>query len=321
MYDVVALGELLIDFSPYGYSKEGNPLFERNPGGAPTNVLMTVSKFGKKTAFIGKVGEDQFGQFLTKVLNDNKIDTQGLISTDSVPTTLAFVHLKNNGERSFSFYRKPGADLTLKKDEVNYSLLDSTRWFHFGSVSMTDEPSRTATLSAVSYAKRRGIAISYDPNLREPLWTSLREAKRTISEGLYFTDILKISEEELFFLTEESDLIKGTQLLYSKYNISFIFVTLGEKGCFFKAHDSTGMVSGFRVKSIDTTGAGDAFLGAIIYKFLNINKAFSQLTSNEMKEMVIFANATGAITTTKKGAIPALPYIKQVQTLINNYSE
>jgi sugar/nucleoside kinase (ribokinase family) len=316
MYDVVALGELLIDFTPYGISEQGNNLFERNSGGAPANVLATLSKLGKKTAFLGKIGNDPFGFFLAEVLKTNGIDSQGLVFSDKVNTTLAFVHLQENGDRSFSFYRKPGADLTYEEQEVDYSLIKKGKIFRFGSVSMTDEPSRTATLSAVKYAKEHKRLITFDPNLRESLWESLSEAKIAMEEGMVYADIVKVSEEELHFLSGSKDLREGSKLLMRKFDIPLLFVTLGEKGCFYRYLDATGTVPSYEVKSIDATGAGDIFFGAILYKILENPGGFSQLTIDDIKEYVRFANAAGALATIKRGAIHAAPDLMSIEALL-----
>lgn len=313
MFDVVALGEVLIDFTPSGLSAAGNELFERNPGGAPANVLAALSKLGKKTAFIGKVGNDQFGKFLESTLKTCNIDTRGLVFSNEVNTTLAFVHLDDKGDRTFSFYRNPGADLTLSRDEINYQLIKGAKVFHYGSVSMTHEPSKTATLSAVQFAKENGVLVSYDPNLRVPLWSSLDAAKKVISEGLKFADLLKISEEELLFLTGESDLEAGSKSIRDKFGIDIIFITLGRKGCFYRLKDSTGCSPTYDVKTIDTTGAGDAFLGGILYNIVENGIKPTQLTLSDIATFVDFANATGSMATTRRGAIPAMPSLNEIE--------
>lgn len=318
MYDVVALGELLIDFTPCGFSEQGNVLFERNPGGAPANVLAMLSKLGKKTAFLGKVGNDPFGQYLAETLRSNGIDVSGLRFSDSVNTTLAFVHLLPDGDRTFSFYRNPGADMTFEEKEVTYSIIEQGTIFHFGSISMTHEPARTATFSAVKYAKEQGLIISFDPNLRKSLWSSLDDAKRWMKDGLAYADLLKVSEEELYFLTDTNDLKDGSKLLMNKYDIPLIFVTLGDKGSFFRYMGSTGTVPPYRVKAVDATGAGDSFLGAILYKILENPSGFQQLTIDDIREYVLFANAAGALTTMKKGAIPALPDLDEICGLLRS---
>lgn len=316
MFDIVAVGELLIDFTPAGTSRAGNELFERNPGGAPGNVLAMAAKLGGRTAFIGKVGDDRFGHFLEKTLNDLGIETGGLVKTDEACTTLAFVHLDDKGDRSFSFNRKPGADMLLRVADLDETLLKDTRIFHFGTVSMTDEPSRSATLKAVAVAKESGAVISFDPNLRPLLWKDLKAARETMLGCLKYTDILKISEVELEFLTELQNPEEGTRWLAQSYDIPIILVTLGPEGCFFRVGESTGKLPAYPVKTIDTTGAGDAFLGAFLYKFIRLGKKPAEIDSHEMQGLVDFANAAGSLATTKKGAIPALPSAGEIELCI-----
>ncbi|WKA57095.1 PfkB family carbohydrate kinase [Planococcus shenhongbingii] len=317
MFDVVALGELLIDFTPAGKSANGNTLFETNPGGAPANVLATLAKFNARTAFIGKVGTDQFGSFLGDTLQKGKIDTQGLVYSKDVNTTLAFVHLKENGDRSFQFYRSPGADIMLDEQEVDIALVQNAKVFHFGSLSMTHEPAKTATLKAVKAAQEKDVLISYDPNLRQALWGSLSHAKETIIEGLQYADILKISEEELEFITDIRNLEEGSQFLFEKFGLKVVLITLGSKGCFYRFGKDTGHINGFQVNAIDTTGAGDLFLGAFLYQFIKKEVSWDLVQAHDVEKMILFANATAALGTTKKGAIPAIPHLNDVNELID----
>jgi len=318
-WHLAALGELIIDFTPAGTSEEGGALFERNPGGAPANVLVVGSRLGLSTVFIGKVGQDAFGEFLKETIVEQGVDTRGLILTEEANTTLAFVHLSEGGERSFSFYRNPGADMLLHIEDVDEEILKGSYIFHFGSVSMTKEPARTTTLKAAERAKELGKIISYDPNLRPPLWDSLEEAREIISLGLPYADVLKISEEELEFLTGHKDPETGSKALYEKYNTPIILVTLGPDGCFYRSGERTGHMPGFKVKSVDTTGAGDAFLGGFLYQLIKSGKEPSQLDENDLKQAVRFANAMGALTTTKRGAIPAIPSMEEVNKLLESY--
>lgn len=318
MLDVIALGELLIDFTPYGFSDNGNPIFERNPGGAPANVLATLARLGARTAFIGKVGNDQFGMALRDCLMDNRIDVTGLKVSDSVNTTLAFVHLNSDGDRTFSFYRNPGADMMLEPGDIPTDLISRAGILHFGSLSLTDEPARSATLMALETAISNNVVISYDPNLRPPLWRSLADAEREIKRGLEYADILKISEEELEFITKEKDHETGSKIL-SDMGITLIFVTLGPKGTFFRHGLTTGKLHTYDVKVVDTTGAGDAFMGGILYKLRGKSReALMRLDRSEIEQMVDFANAVGALTTQKKGAIPAVPSMEEVLHCIRN---
>jgi fructokinase len=320
MFDVTALGEVLIDFTPSGYSDKGHVLFETNPGGAPANVLVALSRLNKKTAFIGKVGQDQFGHILKGVLEEQKIDTNNLLFSETVNTTLAFVHLDKNGDRSFSFYRNPGADIMLEKEEIDEETIKQSRIFHFGSLSLTNEPAATATFTALEYAKKHNVPISYDPNLRIPLWKSLEDAKRQIFKGFEYADIVKISEEELEFLTGYRDVIKGTEVLQEQFGTAVIFVTLGAEGCFYRSKNAYGHKEGFQVNVADTTGAGDAFVGGVLYHILEMNKPLEGLHAADFEKMVTFANAVGALTTKGKGGIPSIPTMEQVEKFLKRNS-
>ncbi|MDQ0199812.1 carbohydrate kinase family protein [Neobacillus ginsengisoli] len=317
MYDVIALGEVLIDFTPAGKSENREVQFEQNPGGAPANVLSALAKLGKKTAFIGKVGSDQFGHFLNSVLQNNNVNTKGVVFSKETNTTLAFVHLDDQGDRSFSFYRNPGADMMLNEREIDLKMIDHSRIFHFGSISMTQEPSASATLKAVSFAKENGLLISYDPNLRLSLWEDLNHAKSIIEVGLKFADVLKISEEELEFITGTIDLNMGSEYIYERFHTKLILVTLGSDGCFYRLGFNVGKCSGYEVEAIDTTGAGDAFLAGILYQIIEKDYLLSDLSLDDVNQMVSFANAVGALATMKKGAIPAMPSIEEIHELYN----
>lgn len=316
MLDVTALGEILIDFTPAANSDAQTVSFVRNPGGAPANVLAGLAKLGKKTAFIGKVGKDQFGVFLQDVLKQAGIETRGLVFSEETNTTLAFVHLKEDGDRSFSFYRNPGADMMLTAEEVDLELIASSKVFHFGSISLTHEPSATATLKALEHAKASGCLISYDPNLRIPLWKDLNHAKHQIELGLSYADVLKISEEELAFISGIEDLEQGSKYIYEHYHVKLIFVTLGPEGCYYRMRYESGMRKGYAVTAVDTTGAGDSFLAGILYQILNCGKEISELLLSDIESMAGFANAVGALTTTKKGAIPAMPALEEIEELM-----
>ena len=315
MFDVVALGELLIDFTPAGLSENGNQLFECNPGGAPANVLACLANLGKRTAFIGKVGDDQFGHFLERVLREKGISAEGLVLTKEVSTTLALVHLQPDGERSFSFYRNPGADTTLQPEEIREAMFD-TRIFHFGSLSLTHEPARSATLTALEFARDRNLLISYDPNLRPHLWPNLDEARTQILAVMDRAHIVKVSGEELAFLTGSGDIEQGSEELFREYGLKMLLVTLGKDGCYYKLGDLVGHIPGFSVNSIDATGAGDAFLGGILYQILQSDKKLDRWTAEEIAMAVKFANAIGALVTTRKGAICAMPTLKEVEQLL-----
>lgn len=314
MFDVVALGELLIDFAPMG-----ERVFQANAGGAPANVLASLVKLEGSGAFIGMVGNDDFGRMLESDIKKAGINASGLRFTDKASTTMAFVQLDEHGDRSFTFARKPGADMLLTEADVDYSLIDSGRIFHFGSVSMTAGPCSETTLAAARYAHSKGIIVSYDPNLRPPLWDNLEHARQAIIEGMQYCDILKISEEELEFITGKSDLEFGTMELHDKYGVQLILVTLGPKGCFYRCPAGCGRLPTFDVHVVDTTGAGDAFLGGVLWQISRMDITSPDAISlSEMEKIVEFANAVGALATSKKGAISIMPTMEQVQNCIKN---
>jgi fructokinase len=320
MFDVVTLGELLIDLVADGRETGDKLFFEANPGGAPANVAATLAKLGKRCAFLGMVGNDQFGIFLRNILAKNGIDVTGLKFSDNVHTTLAFVHLGEHGDRSFSFYRNPGADLMLHESDVDFQIIDNTKIFHFGSLSMTDEPSKSATLAAVAYARKHHKLISFDPNYRPLLWKSISQARSTIIQTLESVDILKISDNEMELLTGTSDLETGSAALY-EMGIQVVLITLGARGCFYRCRDGKGMVPGYAVKTIDTTGAGDAFFGGVLYCLCEKDPTqLARMRADEWEEILRFANGVGALTTTGKGAIPALPSLAEVKALLQNRS-
>lgn len=316
MYDVTALGELLIDFTPAGISNKNNRLFECNPGGAPANVLVSLSKLGKRVEFIGKVGQDEFGSVLQDTLNDCNVGTEGLVFSKETNTTLAFVHLGENGERSFEFYRKPGADMMLTIDEVDKDIIKKSKIFHFGSLSLTNEPASFATLEAAKIAKENGNTISFDPNLRLALWPDPYHAKEMILKGLEFADILKLSEEEFHFLVGDMNLDEGSKFLSYKYEISLIFITLGKEGCFYRAGNVFGTSEGYPVKPVDTTGAGDAFWGGVLFKLTEQKEHLHNLSERKLSEIASFANGVAALSTTVKGAIPSMPTFTQIKDFL-----
>lgn len=307
MYDLVAIGEVLIDFAPAGVNEMGMQLLSQNPGGAPANVLAMYAKLGGQTAFIGKVGQDAFGSFLTETLKTAGIDTAGLVYDKQRPTTLAFVHLDQNGERTFSFYRNHSADTHLTVEDLSHDLLACCRVFHFGGVSLTDEPSRTATLWAVKKAKEHGAAISYDPNYRPALWASKEEAVRTMKDALKYADIIKVSREEMTLLTNETDVQSGAALLLGQ-GAAIVLVTDGEKGAYYQTASCCGALPSYHVPVVDTTGAGDAFLGAFLYQLKGYAPdEIASLPNKTIENAVRYASAAGGMTTTAKGAMPAMP--------------
>lgn len=313
-YDVIALGELLIDFTMNGQSEQGNNMFEACPGGAPCNVLALLNKMGKKTAFIGKVGKDQFGALLRDTITEAGIDASNLMVDENVNTTLAFIHTFPDGDREFSFYRNPGADMMLTADEVNPEVVKDTKVFHFGTLSMTHEGVREATKKAVETAKANGCLVSFDPNLRPPLWSSLDLAKEQMEYGFGKCDILKISDNEIQFVSGKEDYDEGIAYLQETYNIPLILLTMGKDGS--RAYYKGMRVErpGFSVKAIETTGAGDTFCGSSL-NYL-VDHDFENLTEEQLGEMLTFANAAAALVTTKKGAIKAMPVKEEVLELI-----
>ncbi len=310
-YDVIALGELLIDFTQNGLSEQGNGLFEANPGGAPCNVLSMLNNLGKKTSFIGKVGNDQFGKTLKKALEELGIGTENLLMDDEVHTTLALVHTFADGDRDFSFYRNPGADMMLTVDELNLDLIRDTRIFHFGTLSMTHEGIRATTKKAVETAKEAGDLISFDPNLREPLWDSLDNAKEQVRWGLGKCDVLKISDNEIQWLTGEEDFTAGVKKIREEFPIPLILVSMGRDGSRAYYGDHYVEVAPFlQENTIETTGAGDTFCACVLNYVLE--HSLEALTDEQLKEMLTFANAAASIITTRKGALRVMPTREEV---------
>lgn len=311
MYHITALGELLIDFTPCGVSPAGMRIFEQNPGGAPANVLACVSKLGLKTAFIGKIGQDMHGEFLKETLENESINTTGLIMDKNVFTTLAFVALDDNGEREFSFSRKPGADTCLTKEEVAVEVIKETKIFHFGSLSLTDEPVRGATIFAVEEAKKAGAIISYDPNYRALLWNTKEDAMEQMRSVIPYIDVMKISDEETSLLTGfESPEDAADELI--RQGVGCVVVTLGKDGALLKTKDVTVKEKGRECKVVDTTGAGDSFWGGFLSRLAVNNKIPADLTQEEALEYVGFANAVAGLCVEKRGAIPAMPSLEDV---------
>lgn len=312
MIDVTALGELLIDFTMVSADGEGYPTMAAHPGGAPANFLAALAKYGKRTALLGKVGTDKFGRLLKGTLEGAGIETRGLVAADDVFTTLAFVTLDASGDREFSFSRKPGADTCILFEELDLSLIDEARAFHFGTLSLTDEPARSTTQQAVAYAKAHGKLITYDPNLRKPLWKDLDEAKEQMLWGLRHADVVKISDEEVEFLfgLNPQD---GAAHILKEFGVKLVFVTCGPDGCFFMNAQASGQVPGMSgIRVVDTTGAGDIFGGSAVYKLLETGKAPEALEEKELREIVSFACTAAGLSTTKHGGIQSVPEIDDV---------
>ncbi len=316
-YDITAIGECLIDFNSRD-SKTKTLLYEGNAGGAPANVLACASKMGDHTAIFSKVGQDRFGDFLDETLSSIGIDTSGMIKSKEYPTTLAFVSLDRTGNRSFRFYRKGTADIHLTVNEVNMEKLTDTKIVHFGSVSMTMEPSRSTTFTAIQRAKAAGAKISFDPNLRQMMWDNLQDAKEQMLRGIAFSDYVKLSEEELIFLTDGSNLEQRMLSLLHNNKISFLIVTLGPQGCLCLYKENFYRSYAYNVPCVDTTGAGDAFWGMALHKILKHNS--DKWKQDEILDLLRFANAAGSLTTIRKGAISAIPTMEEVVECVNHTS-
>ena len=314
-FDVTALGELLIDFTENGNSTQGNPLMEANPGGAPCNVLAMLERLGKKTAFIGKVGKDMFGNQLKSAVEEVGIDTRNLILDEHYHTPLAFVHTYPDGDRDFSFYRDPGADMMLTKEEVQRDLIESSRIFHFGTLSSTHEGVRAATRHAIELAKEAGCIITFDPNLRPPLWKSLDDAKAEIEYGMSKCDVLKISDNEVEFMCGTTDYDKGAAMIQEKYHIPLILVTMGKDGSRAYYKNMRVEVAPFlQENTIETTGAGDTFCASTLNYVLD--HGLDDLTEENLKELLTFANAAASLITTRKGALRVMPTREEVESFI-----
>lgn len=314
-YDVTALGELLIDFTENGVSGQGNPIYEANPGGAPCNVLAMLAKLERKTAFIGKVGRDIFGNRLKEILAETGIETSNLIMDEEVRTTLAFVETFPDGDRDFSFYRNPGADMMLREEEVHEDLLRDTKVFHFGTLSMTHEEVRRATKKAVEIAKAAGAVISFDPNLREPLWKSLEDARQQVAYGLSKCDFLKISDNEIQWFTGEEDYDAGIRKLKQEFDIPLVVLSMGKEGSRAYYKDLRVEAAPFlQEHTIETTGAGDTFGACCLHYILQYG--LDDLDEDKLREMLTFANAAASIITTRKGALRVMPDVNEIRELV-----
>lgn len=315
-YDVVALGELLIDFTENGTSAQGNPVFEANPGGAPCNVLSMLARLGHRVSFIGKVGKDMFGKQLEDAIAEVGIDTLGLLKDDQVPTTLAFVHTLEGGDRDFSFYRKPGADMMLSVEDLKEEMIKDCRIFHFGTLSMTAEGCREATKKAIEIAREAGAIISFDPNLREPLWDCLENAKEQAAYGISKCDVLKISDNEIQWFTGEEDYEAGVRFLQERYDVKLILVSLGREGSMAYSGNNKAVVPAvLREDTIETTGAGDCFGACMLHQVLQ--KGLRIYEKKELEQMLTFANTAASIVTARKGALRVMPTLEEInETLI-----
>ena len=316
MYDVAALGELLIDFAPHSVNAAGYPVLSANPGGAPANFLAALSRYGCRTVLIGKVGEDMFGRMLKRTLQEAGIGTGGIVADPDVFTTLAFVSLDKNGNRDFSFARKPGADTCLRPEEVDRDLIAESHVFHFGTLSLTDEPAASATRRAVALAKENGLLISLDPNLRKPLWKKQEDAKTAVEWSLRQADIVKISDEEIEWLWGVGP-ETGMNRLLEEYGVSLVYATMGPEGCMAaNGHCRVRVGNPEGIRAVDTTGAGDIFGGSAMSRFLQYKKAPSELTEEELYSVVSFACAAAGLSTQKQGGITSIPDLSDVEKLL-----
>ena len=313
MFDVLAIGELLIDFACLSTDEDGYPTMAAHPGGAPANFLAALQKFGARTAFISKVGDDAFGRMLTGTLQKAGIDTRGVKVSRDTFTTLAFVTFDETGNREFSFSRKPGADTRLCKHDIDTALIDDARVLHFGTLSLTDEPARSATQFAVAYAKAHGKHITFDPNLRKPLWNDLAQAKEQMLWGLGQADVVKISDEEVEFLFPNLSFEAAAQKILTDFGVKLVFLTLGKDGCMFKNKNACAVVPGMTgLKTIDTTGAGDIFGGSAVWKLLQTGKAPEALTEDELREVTRFACTSAGLSTTRPGGISSVFTLEEI---------
>ena len=318
-YDVVALGELLIDFTENGTSGQGNPVYEANPGGAPCNVLSMLNRLGHQTAFLGKVGNDIFGRQLRSTVESAGINVEGLLTDEDVRTTLAFVETKPDGDRDFSFYRNPGADMMLREEEVRDDIIAAGKIFHFGTLSMTNEPVRSATKHAIAVVKENGALISFDPNIREPLWKDMEEAKEQTAYGLSVCDILKISDNEIQWFSGKEDYTEGIRMLQQTYQIPLILLSMGRDGSRAYYKNMLVEVPAFLQKNtIETTGAGDTFGACCLHYILQYG--LMELTEQQLKDMLTFANAAASIITTRKGALRVMPSLEEIQNYFESIS-
>lgn len=315
--DVIALGEILIDFAAVKTDGDGYPTMAAHAGGAPANFLAALAGFGDTTSMIGKVGSDAFGKMLIGTLENCGIGTENIISDDKYFTTLAFVTFDEHGDREFSFARKPGADTCITAEEIDYEAIENTRVFHFGTLSLTDEPARSATMKAVLHAKSCGKLISFDPNLRKPLWSDPESAKEAMLWGLSQSDIVKISDDEVEFLFG-TDPYEGMQYLFREFPVKLVYVTCGAEGCYYKNRNAEGYVKALdSITVLDTTGAGDIFGGSAMHMMLKSGKSPEDLDNDDLQKIVRFASASAGLSTTRPGAIPSIPSENEVLELLS----
>lgn len=316
MPEVICIGELLIDFvsTSTDVDLSNCPGFHKAPGGAPANVAVGLAKLGMSSGFIGKVGADPFGDFLRSTLEENGVNTAFLIADEDVRTTLAFIATRSDGKKDIVFYRNPGADIMLDPREIDEDYINSAEIFHYGSVSLSHNPSRKATLKAIEIAADAGCFMSYDPNLRLPLWDDPDDAKEWIWEVMPYADVAKLAEEEWEFITDTIDLEEGSFMMLDK-GVELVVVTRGENGCYYNNGKCSGYVGGFKVDVVDTLGAGDGFVAAMLHRLIEVDD-LSELDADELDEIMTYANAAGAFTTQKVGVIPALPSVANLHKFL-----
>ncbi len=318
MSAVVCLGELLIDFvaTESGVTLAQSPAFTKAPGGAPANVAVGLARLGISSAFMGKVGDDPFGHFLANTLQESGVDVSPLVFSPEARTALAFVSLRADGERDFMFYRHPSADMLFEAGEVDEQAIRAGRIFHFGSITLIGDPSRSATLHAVRLAQEAGLIISYDPNLRLSLWPDAQTAREGMLTGWPYAQVIKVSDEELLFLAEKEDLAEAARALWND-QLRLLVITQGSAGCHYFTNGGSGQVSGFAVETVDTTGAGDGFVAGLLKHLAQDENLFAD--PDALKKALRYANAVGALTTTRRGAIPALPHFEQIEALLDKH--
>ena len=312
LYDIATFGEILIDFTWQGVNEDGQTLFAQNPGGAPANVAVAAAKLGGHVAFIGKAGKDMHGEYLKSVLEKENVETTGMLLDEKYFTTLAFVNVDEYGERTFSFARKPGADTKIEKEEIDVDILDKTQIFHIGSLSLTEQPARDTTHYAIQRAKEKGSIISYDPNYRASLWKDEETAQKQMRSLISYVDIMKISDEETKLLTDKESPEEAAVTLF-RMGVKIVVVTLGSNGAYLYCKEGGAYIPGFVSKAVDTNGAGDSFWGGFLYCISKDGKRPEIITMNELKEYVRFGNAVASLCVEKKGAIPAMPTLAQVE--------
>ena len=317
MPDILSIGEILIDFTELK-GEDGEVYYKKNAGGSPANIACMAARLGASSGIIAKLGNDMFGKYLQGVLKAKNVDTSGLILDPNFSTSLAFVGKDADGNRNYIFYRKNTADLNLKFNEINLKLIDSCKIFHFGALTLTNEPSKTTTINAVEYAKAKGKLISYIPNWRPYLWSSREAAIQSMQNALQYADIVKVSESELQLITDCGNLLPGIAKLLNE-GVKIICVTQGAKGCIIATKSSVELYPSYKVETVDTLGSGDSFFGAFLVKLLEKTKDITELTSEELREMACFANACGAVTSTKMGAIPAMPTLDEVNDFMDSH--